>query len=147
MEVNFMTNSQPHIPPGMLMRVIQDKQDKIAYYEQLHKMTSDRQDIDIISTIHKEEIDHYHTFINLYAHLFGEQPSVLSTALPQIYSFVYGVKNSIRIELDAYDLYSNIFFTDPNIEVRNAFVRALTDENRHAAKYTYIFTKLLESRL
>jgi len=138
---------QDHIPPGMLLRVIQDKQLKIAYYDQLYKMTSEHLNREIINGIHFDEVNHLNMFTNLYTDLYGEKPDLSEPEIAQISSFLYGIKNLIKTELDSYDFYSNVFFTDPNTMVREVFARALTDENRHAAKCNFIYTELLENNI
>ena len=136
--------SQAQIPPGMLLRVIQDKQMKIAYYEQLYKMTEDNQYIEFINGILFDEKNHLHMFTNLYNVFFGEKPPVSEPEISQMASFIHGVKNSIKLELDSHQFYSNVLFSDTNLSVREVFAQALADENRHNAKCNFIYTQLLE---
>ena len=75
-EVPMNNYSQAQIPPGMLLRVIQDKEMKIAYYEQLYKMTEENQYIEFINGILFDERNHLHMFTNLYTGFFGEKPPV-----------------------------------------------------------------------
>lgn len=138
--------NQAMIPPGMLSRVIQDKRQKIAYYNQLHKMTTNAQDIEFINSILFDEANHLYMFTNLYTDSFGEKPIIAEPEDIYISSFIYGVKNSIKIELSSYEFYGNVFFSDSNPSVREIFMRALMDENRHAAKYNFIYTQLLENK-
>lgn len=137
--------NQALIPPGMLLRIIQDKQQKIADYNQLSKMTADYQDIALINAILFDEKNHLHMFTNLYTDFFGEKPDLSEPEISQISSFIYGIKRLIKIELDSYDFYSNIYFNDSNTAVRDVFARALNNEIRHAIKCNFIYTQLVEN--
>lgn len=139
-------DNQAIIPPGMLLRIIQDKQQKITYYDQLYKMAADYQDIEIINGILFDEANHLNMFTDLYTDFFGEKPLITKPEILYINSFIHGVKNSIKIELDSNEFYSNVFLSDSHPSVRDAFARALMDENRHAAKYNFIYTQLIERK-
>lgn len=136
--------NKAQIPPGILIRIMQDKNSILNYYAQLSKMATRPKDIEYISGILLDERNHLFLFSNLYTDLFGDMPEIPEPEISQISSFIDGVKNSIKLELDSYELYCNVFFSDTDSRVREIFGRALTDENRHAAKYNFIFTQLLE---
>lgn len=128
-----------HIPPGMLIRVIQDKKDKIDRYEQLLSMAIAQEEKEIIQEILKEETSQYHIFINLYDDLFGNQINITPTdAL--LHSYLNGIKSSIIGELNSYSYYFGIFFSDSDPNIHKIFLQAATEENKHAAKFQYIYT-------
>lgn len=139
-------NPEAQIPPGMLIRIIQNKVDIIAYYERLLQLAVDEQNIDILRGIISDETTHRGLFINLYRDLFGGEPETHNNA-QNIDSFIDGVKFAVMSELNNYNIYGNIFFTDGNAEVRNAFLRGLFDENSHSAKFNFIYSKFLENGL
>lgn len=143
--MNNGNGRKAQIPPGMFLRVMQNKQDIIAYYESLHTMTSDEQVIGIIRDIIMDEMSHLDAFMNLYIDLYREKPFISDSAPPQISSFIDGVKFSILSELNLYSFYGNVFFSDQNEEVRSIFLRALFDENGHSTKFNLIYTGLLEN--
>lgn len=136
-----------HIPPGMLIRIIQDKQAMNAQYEQLHGIATDQQDIDIIGRIRLDEAAHLSALTGLFARLFGGQPELNGHGQLQMHSFMSGVKDLIIGELNLYITYSNIIFTDSNADVQNTFFQVLTDDNRHASRLNYMYTKAVESKL
>lgn len=143
MSENYMSQ----IPPGMLLRIINNKQDIIAYYEHLCEMAPDQQNISIIKEILQDEMKSLDLFEKLYVDLFGGQPELYTKNPPQINSFIDGVKISILNELHTSKFYWNIYFADQNIEVRNTFLMAMFDDNSHSIKFTYIYNKFLESKL
>lgn len=138
---------QSSIPPGMLMRIIESKQILIVNYEQLLNIASDRQDIELIGKIRLDEATHLGVLIGLYAGLFGEQPSLTAPRSSQINSFIPGIKDSIMSELNLYVTFSNIIFTDTNADVRNTFAQVLADDNRHASRLNFIYSKSIEMKL
>jgi len=146
MEAPMNSYHQDQIPSGMLLRVVQDKQLTIAYYDLLYGLTSDHQDIEIIDDIRFDEVNHLSMFTNLFTDLYGEKPDLPVPEISQISSFIDGIKKSIKKELDSYSFYNDVYFTDTNIMVRDVFARALTDEIRHAAKYNFIYTQLIERK-
>lgn len=138
-------NSQLVLSPKLLIKAMQGEQDAIAYYEQLHRMTSDKQDMDLIQGIHDDEIKHYNMFANLYYRMTGQMPYT-QPKQPQIDSFSAGVKQSVMDELEAYEFYRDIYLANNNPEVKNIFFEAMTDENEHAVKHNYMYTKTLEAK-
>lgn len=142
----FMNNNyQIHIPPGMLLRVIEAKQNSIMIYDKLLTMTSDQENIGLIRVILQDEINHLNGFTNLYHNLFGGQLNLSDPVTPYVISFLSGIKSAVVHELNNYYFYNNVSFTDQNQKVRHAFIRALADENRHAISFNYIYTKSLEN--
>lgn len=143
---------QQHIPSGMLMKAIQNEQDSIVYHEHLQAMTLDQEIITLdqentntLSSILQDEKKHLALFVNLYIELFEENPDLHGGVYTQIVSFIDGLKHAIAIKLHSYDFYKNIYYYDPNINVRNAFLTAMLDEHNNYAKLNYIYEKLLES--
>lgn len=133
------------IPPGMLMRIIQSKQDIIVYYEDLNATPPDQEAGIIIRDILHDERTHLHLFTGLYTDLFRELPE-LSTGIPALAeTFTCGVRYAVMHEANSYGLYCNIFLTDGNEDVRRVFLQALMDENIHATKFNYIYMRLLEA--
>jgi rubrerythrin len=71
----------------------------------------------------------------------GQNPQIPLPKQPRILSYIDGVKKAIMDELEAYEFYRDIYIANMSPEIRNIFFEALTDENEHAAKFNYIFTK------
>lgn len=132
--------------PDILIKAMQGEQDAIVYYEQLQRMAPDKRSAELIGHIRADEIKHWGAFGNLYARITGQYPSLPYPKTPQIASFIDGVEQSILDELEAYEFYRDVFLTNPSAEVRIVFLEALTDENEHAAKHNYMFTKTLNDR-
>lgn len=139
-------NNTAQIPPGMLLRLINNKQDTIVYYSQLQAMTADPQLTGIIRDILIDENMHLNLFRDLYVKLFGEQPEFYNAKAVQIKSFTDGVETAVMNELRTYDFYGNIYFTDQNTDVQDTFLRALFDENAHSTKFNFIYNKLIDNR-
>ena len=133
--------------PELLLHAMQGELDAISFYQQLMKMTSDQQDISLITDIHNDEVKHFKLFHNLYRQLYGVDAPTIRPREPNIVSFREGVKQAILDELESYELYYEIYLSSTNPTVRNIFFEAMADENEHAAKFNFMYTKSLEAML
>jgi rubrerythrin len=141
-EVNSMNNPyQSHLTPEILLKALKDEQDAIMFYKILITMVSDAQDENLIKEIHNDEVKHFSQFFNLYKQMTGQNPQIPLPKQPRIHSYTDGVKKAILDELEAYEFYRDIYIANTSPEIRNIFFEALTDENEHAAKFNYMFTK------
>lgn len=136
---------QTDISPGVLLRAMDDTQHKIARYRQLQTMTSDPEDIEMIRQISEEERRQLSDFLKLYSSLFGGQLSLSPPLTPQISSFARGVQDAFADEVETSTLFNNIVFTDLNPEVRNVFMRALQEDNKHMSELNYMLSKLISN--
>lgn len=134
---------QSDIPPGMLLRAIDIARHKIARYHRLQTMTSDPEEIEMIGQISEDQERQLSDFMKLYSSLFGGQLSLPPPITPQISSFARGVQDAFADEVETSTLFNNIVFTDFNPEVRNVFMRALQEDNKHMSELNYILSKLI----
>lgn len=130
----------------LLIKTLIDEQDAIVYYMQLQKMTTDKECINLLSEIYADEIKHFHALKNLYVQIAMENPLLPKAKMPEISSFISGVSKAIIDELNAYELYRDIYLANKNEGVRNLFFEAQTDENEHAAKLNYMYTKIISEK-
>jgi rubrerythrin len=141
-----MPDMQSHIPlcndiPQRLIKAMIGEQNARLFYLELANMTSDPEDKKLILGIARDEMKHFNNFGKLYMHLSGEKPSLPPPEKPVIRNFVEGVKKSIIDETDAYEFYRDTFLCNDRYLVKNIFLEAFTDENEHAIRFNYIFTK------
>ena len=124
-----------------LLKAIKDEQDAIMFYKILITIVPDKQDENLIRDIHNDEVKHFTQLFNLYKQMTGQNPQIPLPKQPRIPSYIDGVKKAILDELDAFEFYRDIYITNTSPEIRNIFFEALTDENEHAAKFNYMYTK------
>lgn len=109
-----MSNTnQTDIPPGMLLRIMNTIQHKIARYHQLQRMTSDPENIEIIRQINEEGKRQLSDFEKLYSSLFGGQLRLLPTFTPEISSFARGVQDAFAEEVETSTLFNNVVLLIP----------------------------------
>lgn len=142
-----MNTNNYKMNPEILIDAMQGERNTIYFYEKLSEMTNDIENIEIIEHAHDDEVKHFKMFANLYKKLYCKEIPCFSPNNVNIVSFTTGVKQSIIDELDAYEMYRNIYLYNFNPFIRNIFFEALTDENEHAAKFNYIFTKIIENQM
>jgi len=134
---------QTNIPPGILLRAMDTAQHKLARYHQLQTMTSDPEDIEMFRQISEDQNRQLSDFMKLYSSLFGGRLSLSPPLTPQISSFARGVQDAFADEVETSTLFNNIVFTDSDPEVRNVFMRALQEDNKHLSELNYMLSKLI----
>lgn len=135
------------ITSELLIDAMQGEINAMYFYEKLSEMTNDVDDIKIIENIHDDEVKHFNMFAELYKNLYVKDLSCFTPNNINIVSFIFGVKKSIIYELDASEMYRNIYLFNSNETIKSIFFEAFTDENEHAAKLNYLYTKIIEGKL
>src|SRR5690242_6481033 len=132
------------LTPENLLKAIQSEYEAIEYYRKLHQMTPDHQNAELIHGIYNDEVKHYTNFSHLYFQMTNNKPTVRDVVI-SIPNFVEGVKKAILDELTAYEFYRDIYLGARNDTIRNTFFEAFTDENEHASKFNFMYTKSVHS--
>lgn len=130
-----------HDLPQKLLKAMQGERDARLYYQQLLNMTPSDEDREIISHFFEDEGKHYANFSRLYMQLTGRQPVLPPPQAPHIPSYIEGVKQSIFDETDAYEFYRDTYLCTNNPIAKEIFFEAMTDENEHAIRLNYLYTK------
>lgn len=141
MEHNF------RLTPELLLRVIEGEQNAIAGYERLKTMTSDREHIETLDKIIRDEHKHLRKFEEMYRRRFGTAPASPRVSEAPANTFMDGVRHSVGEELDTYELYRDIWMDNSGEQVRMPFFEGMTDENEHATRLSLMFSRELEKRL
>lgn len=101
------------------------------YYQRLIALTANEQQRQIIASIQRDEMRHYHWFTMMLRMMGAQQPLVTPGILPT--SFVEGVRTAIRQELEAAAFYQTILMRATAHFIRMHTQRAIYDEQRHAS--------------
>ncbi|MCO7175791.1 ferritin-like domain-containing protein [Sporolactobacillus kofuensis] len=91
----------------------------------------------------RDEEEHFRLFSGLYARLTGQQPVYQITPV-QFSSFREGLKIAYRDELEDYEKYRNYYLMTQDPMLRDVFLRAFTDEIKHAIRVGFMETSLSE---
>jgi rubrerythrin len=110
------------------------------YYQRLITLTTNEQQQQIISSIQRDEMMHYHWFTMMLRMMGAPQPLIPPGELP--ISFPEGVREAIRLELEAAAFYQTIVNRAASHFIRMHTMRAIFDEQRHAALLQNILMSL-----
>lgn len=101
------------------------------YYQRLMALTVNEQQQQIIASIQRDEMRHYHWFTMMLRMMGAQLPLIPPGELPV--NFVEGVREAIRLELEAAAFYQTIANGAATPFIRMHTFRAVYDEQRHAA--------------
>lgn len=110
------------------------------YYQRLMTLTANEQQRQIIASIQRDEMRHYHWFTMMLRMMGAQLPLVPPGELPV--NFVAGVREAIRLELEAVAFYQTIANRATAHFIRMHTLRAVYDEQRHAALLQNILISL-----
>lgn len=150
-----MYNSMPPVsyPVGSYMNMFRDYNKFImdlqtaitnetiaaAFYTALMEIAPFEDARDFIRHARDDERKHYRMFFNLYVALTGRHPIVTQPVI-QIPQFCEGVKNSIKDELEAADMYREMYLSTTNTRIRDILFEAMNDEMEHAIRFNWIYS-------
>ncbi|WP_010247586.1 ferritin family protein [Acetivibrio cellulolyticus] len=110
------------------------------YYQRLMALTANEQQRQIITSIQRDEMRHYHWFTMMLRMMGAQQPLIPPGELPV--NFVEGTREAIRLELEAAVFYQTIANRATAHFIRMHTTRAIYDEQRHATLLQNILISL-----
>ena len=130
MDMNFINTLQTYINA--------ENEDYI-FYSELAKHAPEEEYRNLLTEIAEEEKGHADSFTNIFRMLAGRDP-VLSVSPVAVNGDFYEIlRDRLMDETRDYKKYSEHYAVMPqNNTIRNAFFRAMTDENSHALKLLYM---------
>lgn len=127
--------------PKRLMKAMKGEADARVFYLQLISMLPAPEDKDIVAKIAQDEKKHHENFRRLYVRLAGHEPMLPPTEKANIPTYIEGIMKAIMDETEAYEFYRDTFMCTTNPAAKEIFLEAMTDENEHAIRLNYLFTK------
>lgn len=124
-----------------LIEALKGEQDAQEFYKRLLTMAKDSEDKNIISKIYGDEGEHFNNFSKLYKQITGRNPMLPPPQKPNIHDYLTGIRKAIMDETDTYAFYKDTFMCTNNAAAKEIFLDAFTDENEHAIRFNYLFTK------
>lgn len=125
-----------------LTEAMHSEVEAIVFYEQLSRMTQDRENKDILAHILEDEHKHLRDLECIYQEITGCRLTLPQPVTPYITSFCEGLMTAFFDELSAYEFYRNIYLANQNFRRRNVFFLNMSDENEHAIKLNYLISKM-----
>lgn len=126
----------------LIKDAIADEEQDNKFYSELSKATKDIDDKKALETISLDEKKHKEMFSDIYKKLTGNDYTPESVDNKNISpNFIENITNAISEELDAVEGYRPILFALENPQLKNYLIEIITDEQNHAAKLNYMYSK------
>ncbi len=124
-----------------LAGAINEEAGAVSFYDKLMKLAPNQKQKTWIEHAKNDEMKHLNAFTALYLRLTCQSPVVQ----PKDYTFTTykaGVALAIERELEATELYRDMYLATIVPEVRDIFFEAMTDEIEHSVRFTHIYSLL-----
>ncbi|MCL6598956.1 MAG: ferritin-like domain-containing protein [Alicyclobacillus macrosporangiidus] len=120
-----------------LQNAINNEASTIEFYEVLGGMAPPRYR-DFVTHAREDEMVHLRMFRRLYRRLTGHEPSVQVRAT-KFSSYKEGLELAFRSELEAAELYRDMYLSTRVPKIRDILFRAMTDEMEHAQRFNFLY--------
>lgn len=112
------------------------------FYSDLANSIRDVDDKKMIEQMSLDENKHYKMFMDIYNKLTNEEYKPENIKYQNISSdLISNIINSIKGELSSVEAYRPILFALENQQFKNYLTEIITDEQNHAAKLNYMYSK------
>lgn len=127
----------------LLIEAMKDERHDRVKYERMMEMTNDPFVKKQIKFAYDDEIRHYKEFNQIYQQLTGKKINIpIPTNIEKYNTLMEAVQSSIDGELEAVEVYRNIFSLLTNKQMRDTVFKIITDEQEHAARFIYLYSML-----
>jgi rubrerythrin len=109
----------------------------IDFYSRLIKNAPNKKHREDIQHALEDEKIHLKKFTKLYKSLSGQDP-VYQIKKTKYDTYEEGLRMAYEDELEAYEDYRNSYLLTQNLQVRDVFFLALTDEMEHATRFGFL---------
>lgn len=137
--------SYPQNFPEALTRIrdaVRGEKEDQLFYDYLISVAPSEEDKKIIESIRNDERQHFNLFRQIYFELTGQTlPSAPEASFTKPSSYCQGIQKALFGELGAVERYRIILFAMQERKHINMLTRIITDEQKHAAKYNFLFSK------
>lgn len=112
------------------------------FYSDLANSIRDVDDKKMIEEMSLDENKHYKMFMDIYNKLSKEEYTPKNIEYQKVSSdLISNIVNSIKGELSSVEEYRPIIFALENQQLKNYLSEIITDEQNHAAKLNYMYSK------
>lgn len=123
-----------------LRGAIDDEANAIEFYNQLISVTPQELK-DYVAHARDDERVHLRMFQKLYRRLTGRQ-AVGRVTKTQFSSLKDGFEMAFQRELEAAELYRNMYLSTSVPKIRDVLFRAMTDEMEHAQRFSFVYARV-----
>lgn len=115
------------------------------YGDLLHQVRGDQTAYDNVIHAYDDENKHFRAFVRLYKRLTGRQPSVRITPI-RYPSLAAAYRQAFFDELEAAELYRDMYLMTRDPDIRDIFFMAKNDEEEHAQRFHFLYNRQLRRR-
>ncbi|WP_085524395.1 ferritin family protein [Tuberibacillus sp. Marseille-P3662] len=138
---NNMDQRQFQVLLQSIMKGIQGEAQAIDFYTRLIKQAPNERQRDSIQHALDDEKIHLQQFSQLYTELSGREPNYTFNPV-QFRQYHEGLYKAYDSELEAYEMYRDVYLSTTDQRVRDIFLRAFTDEIEHASRFSFMYFDL-----
>lgn len=121
-----------------LTGAINDQASAIKFYGALEGLAPSSYR-DFVTHAKNDEMLHLRLLSKLYRRLTGHRPTV-QTKTTEFSGYKEGLEIAFRDELEAAELYRDMYLSTRIPEVRDVLFRTMTDEMEHAQRFNFLYT-------
>lgn len=126
----------------LIRRAIAGEARDEKFYNYLISVAPNQKEKDIIRSIRDDELSHFDLFKQIYKDIAHREPVPLEEEeYEQPESYLDGIEEALFGELDAVELYRQIYYGLRKDEHRDKLFEIITDELKHSGKYNFIYTR------
>lgn len=111
------------------------------FYNALVEKSTDIDDKKMLKEISMDEEKHRKMLTQLYTELNGKKPEIKEEDIQIINTLCENFANAIGAELDTVEKYRVLLFAFEKAEYKNMIMEIIFDEQNHAAKLNYLYSK------
>jgi rubrerythrin len=121
-----------------LQKAINDQASAVAFYGDLEAMAKTDRQQRCIDHARRDEMVHLRLFKAMYRTLTGRHPHVQPTKM-SVSDFKAGILQAFDAELEAAEMYRDMYLSTQIPKVRDVLFRTMTDEMEHAQRFSFIY--------
>lgn len=126
----------------MIQMGITDSAQTASFYKTLMNVLHIPNDIEMVRNTYLDELKHVKLLQEIYYIASGEKaPEYTVTPVSLSENILENFQKAIFDSLEAADFYRELYFSFLNLELRDMLFEILTDEQDHAARFNFLFSK------
>ena len=128
----------PNAFVSRLMGAINDEASAVQFYDVLEEMAPGPYR-DFVTHAKHDEMVHLGVFRKLYRRLTGRE-SAVKVETTKFSSYKEGLEIAFRRELEAAELYRDMYLRTRVPKIRDILFKTMTDEMEHAQRFNFLYT-------
>lgn len=126
----------------MIQMGISDSAQTASFYKTLMNVLRIPNDIEMVRNTYLDELKHVKLLQEIYYIASGEKaPEYTVTPVSLSENLLENLQKAIFDSLEAADFYRELYFSFLNLELRDMLFEILTDEQDHAIRFNFLFSK------